>query len=247
MIDTIHTSCKNCVFAIYDNITQTDCALKYIEKYKQQNTEIIEAYDNEKEFYIVNKKKCIGYREPKWFKKFDIDHSSLECKISKYNELNKINYVLVLDAFDYSLEDLEYTIKNITNIDIKPQKLIIIRHTNNQELPYKQIDQLFNKYLSIPWRIQTILDPNLSNQNVLNQTINQNAKYRFMLYVTNSKDIKLNTLVQKANSIVHENLKQFQVLQTTFESKMFSIPVYRYAYIDGNNILQNKEYIDETI
>ena len=59
-INAVHTPCKNCVFAIYDNITQTNCALHYLDIYRDKDIEILEAYDNDKEFYIINNKKCIG-------------------------------------------------------------------------------------------------------------------------------------------------------------------------------------------
>ena len=50
-VNTIHTPCKSCVFALYEDKTQTDCGLNYISKYRQKdNVEVLEAYDNDKEF-----------------------------------------------------------------------------------------------------------------------------------------------------------------------------------------------------
>jgi len=59
---TKETSCKTCVFAIYDGKTQTGCLDNRIEKFKD---EIIEAYDDEKEFYVI-KRICNLFRNNVW-------------------------------------------------------------------------------------------------------------------------------------------------------------------------------------
>ena len=53
-IKPIHTPCKDCTFAIYEGKTQNGCHLNLLEKYKNKNLEILEAYDEQKEFYIIN-------------------------------------------------------------------------------------------------------------------------------------------------------------------------------------------------
>lgn len=59
---TIKINCKNCIFAIYDNITQIGCQADRISKFGES---VIEAYDNEKEFYIL-KEFCNLYRPLSW-------------------------------------------------------------------------------------------------------------------------------------------------------------------------------------
>lgn len=95
-INTIHTPCKSCVFAKYDNNTQNGCELNYLDKYRTKNASILEAYDDEKEFYIINGKKCMGYRENKWFKQFNLENSDIESKIKIYKEKNYLDYILSL-------------------------------------------------------------------------------------------------------------------------------------------------------
>ena len=58
----IKTSCKNCAFAVYEKDTQVDCAFGRIEKFKDSVTE---AFDNEKEFFIVDRL-CTYFRDKKW-------------------------------------------------------------------------------------------------------------------------------------------------------------------------------------
>ena len=44
----ITTSCKECVMAEYDNITQIDCRMNQIDKIKKAGFNVIEAYDQDK-------------------------------------------------------------------------------------------------------------------------------------------------------------------------------------------------------
>jgi hypothetical protein len=46
------TSCKKCIFAVYEGKTQTGCKFDRIDKYSKQN-KVIEAYDDESEFYVI--------------------------------------------------------------------------------------------------------------------------------------------------------------------------------------------------
>jgi len=63
-IELIKTSCKTCIFAEYENITQTGCGADKLAFFKENN-KIIEAYDTEKEFYVV-KGLCNLFRSSKW-------------------------------------------------------------------------------------------------------------------------------------------------------------------------------------
>lgn len=241
-IAAVHTPCKNCVFAVYDDITQIDCALKYIDTYKAKNIEIVEAYDDDKEFYVINNKKCIGYREPNWFKHLHMENSTLQEKIDKYNELNSIGYCLILDTQTFDLDNFDAAIAKISSLCVKPQKLIIIRYALNpsKNLNYSNIEQIFAKYkIDFAWKVQTILDENLQAEDILYQTVTQNTQYRFMLYC-NDCAADLNILVKTANDIVYKQLDQFNILSV--ENKhalMFSAGVYKYSIFHGTNILED--------
>ena len=42
------TSCKECLFAKYEGITQVDCELGKIDMYRKHGTEVAEVYDEYK-------------------------------------------------------------------------------------------------------------------------------------------------------------------------------------------------------
>lgn len=250
-IEFVHTPCKKCVFAQYDGITQTDCALKYIDVYKEQNTEILEAFDDELEFFVINNKKCIGYRENSWFTKYGLENSSIEEKITKFKELNKLDYFIVLNLVD--TEDMDTKLgklaSEIASLNIKPQKIIFVRYRATA-LKYdydyvinflKQAD--LNK---CPWKIQTMEDDNAMYEHTLHNIITLNKNQRFVLSIKIGEEFNINKMVDTANSIVYDQLGRFSVVSNSSENcLLFSGVLYRFALISEHaNILQNtKDYI----
>lgn len=61
-MNEIYTSCKDCCFTICEDGTQTGCDLDKLDTFK----EVIEAYDDDGEFYIIKDEVCSYRREQKW-------------------------------------------------------------------------------------------------------------------------------------------------------------------------------------
>lgn len=57
----LHTSCKDCKFAVWNGITQTACQFELLDKYK----EVVPAYDEDKEFFVINNDVCLLKRQNK--------------------------------------------------------------------------------------------------------------------------------------------------------------------------------------
>lgn len=242
-INTIHTPCKSCVFAIYNDKTQTDCALHYIDKYRNNHIDILEAYDDEKEFYIINGKKCIGYRENKWFKQFDLDDADLEEKIKKYHETNVLDYIVVVDLKDMTLEHLDDTLHQISDTKIQPKKVILIRYNDNQLLfPYSTIEAMLKKYnASYKWRIQTILDSSLEHRSIIHNITHLNGSYRFIMCV-NKHNNDLTKIVDLTNQKVHHDLDQFDIIANSDKSCLiYSSVIFRFETFHNRDFLDNPD------
>lgn len=243
-INKIHTPCKDCVFAVYEDRTQNECALKYLDIYKTNNIEILEAYDQDKEFYIINGKKCMGYRENKWFKQFDLDNSDLVDKIDKYHQTNHLDYFIVINLKLMSLDQLDEMLKQISCCIIQPKKVIFIRYSDNElKFPYSSVENLLKQYnVSYIWRIQTILDLSLEYEQILHNVISLNTKYRFTVSVSSyNEDIK--HIVDTTNKIVHYDLDQFDIISNKdYSCIIFSGVIYRFEIFHGNDLLKNTEY-----
>ena len=237
-INSIHTPCKSCVFAIYNENTQTGCSLNYLEKY----TDIIEAYDDTKEFYIINNKKCIGYRENSWFNQFNMQDSSLDEKIQKYHETNKLHYLAIINLHDLDLEQLDNICQQITESVSQPQKIIFIRHKeNNSIFTYENIEKIIKKYqINYNWRIQTMLDDTLTYREILHNAVVINPKYRFILSIE-KYDNQISRVIGLINNKIHHELNTFMVASTPdYSCRIFSGGVYRFGLVNKQDILSDK-------
>lgn len=241
-ISKIHTPCKNCVFAKYENITQTGCALSYLDKFRSKNVEILEVYDEEKEFYVINNKKCLGYRENKWFDQFDLQHSSLDEKIKKFKEFNHLSYLLVVDLKDFDDTSFDLLKEQIQNSSIKPQKIIFIRYQWINNFHFNKIKRLLDTAnIDCRWRIQTMVDDSLCEKDILHNIVNNNKEYRFIVSV-NKPGNNLKLLIEKANTIVYEDFGIVTALKNTDGSIiLFSAPSYRWSnLVEKKNILEDE-------
>lgn len=244
-IDTIHTSCKDCVFALYDKKTQAGCFLKYIDHYKSSDIDVIEAYDKDTEFFIINGKKCIGYRENSWFAQYGLENASIEQKADKFHELNRIDYVLVINFIEIgSTEtDIINIQKSLSSLKIPPAKIVFVRSPEGLETTiYASIQKLMTKVkLDCKWRIQTMVDESVSNENILHGIINQDKSYRFVCHMKKSDCSGLGGLVDKANDIVYTKLGRFIVLTDQDHScVLFGASVYRFSLAEnGKDILSD--------
>jgi hypothetical protein len=236
-IAKIHTCCKNCVFAKYDNITQTGCWLNYIDVFKTKNIDILQAYDEDKEFYIINEKHCIGYTKPEALIKYELDKAPIQQIIGEYQKLNKLNYIAVIDAKSINLDQITKIVDDLSKMEVKPQKIVIIRYPDiNNKIPYYSLSKLFDN-INIKWKIISAKEMTTAIDTFINTTAVVESNYRFMLLI---KDVEVEAgkLVNTANTIVHKDLDQFILLKDKNSNGMiFSTAVYRYDKFMGNNLL----------
>lgn len=243
-ISKVHTACKNCVFAIYNKITQTGCALGYIDKYKTKDAQILEVYDNEKEFYVINDKKCLGYRENTWFAKYGIEHADLQTKTDKFKELNHLDYLIMIDLKNFTIQDLVILNESIKECSIAPSKIVFIRYqTDNRIFTYDKIKDFFqNSKINCKWRIQTMVTDELSHEDILHNCCNLNKGYRFMLSIKNPCS-NICSIIETTNKIVYDNLDQITAVCNKDKSAiLFSAPTYRWSIaVEQKNILDNED------
>lgn len=104
----IKTSCQECVFAVYNDKTQTGCKANRLEK-----LEIVECYNENGEFFAAINYPCNLYRTTKWAKKKN-PADLLEIAEKEI----AFNYTVITSA-----EDFEDKLKILDAQSIQPQKI----------------------------------------------------------------------------------------------------------------------------
>jgi len=238
-ISAIHTSCKNCVFAEYSGITQYNCLMGLIDQYKDKSVEVLEVYDTEKEFYVINNKKCSAYKEPQYFKSRNLEDSTIEEKIQYVKNLMGINYVAVINLINFSLDDLKHILLILEKATVKPKKLIVIRYSNQgEDYQYNKIKRILDQNYSSNWTIKTVLDPEDSYETILHNIVNTSKKNNFFLSINNNFT-NLLKIIDKAQKIVYQDFGFFNYI--TNEDKgviLFNGAVYRMNVFYGIDILK---------
>lgn len=240
-ISGIHTPCKNCVFAKFDDKTQVDCFLKYLDIYRNNGIEVLEAYDDQQEFFVINDKKCIGYREKKWFESRGLGDASIDEKITKYEQSNFPHYLAVIDLQNLDLIGLQTVCEQLAICTIKPQKLVIIRYKHdNKKFGYDSIESILKKTnISCAWRIQTMLETGIDYNYTLNDIIKNNLRCRFLLDI-HKQNTNLQSLIDYVNQKVYKELKNFCACGNLDKSAViYSSTVFRHAFETGKNILDD--------
>ena len=158
-IEQVHTPCKNCIFAVYKEKTQTGCKLGRTAKFQAAGN-LVEAEDTEKEFFIVNGRYCNAFQDPnsKFAKNFKPE--DWVATMRKGIQLRLSVLVVLENAQHY--HDLDITAESLKNQTLPPHQVIFV---NNQKTirPSEFHARLF-KLLgnSITWRINQICEPNAS-------------------------------------------------------------------------------------
>lgn len=151
----METACKNCVFAKYEGRTQIRCTAGKINDYLQNEVEIIEAYDDEKDFYVV-KGHCNYFRSDRWLKKYE--------KVDNFDPIAKAigECEFDVDWFVYctaaTLDKLSNTLSEINKWKIKPKRVIIVYH-DPQKLSLSALhDIVFDGKYDFAWQVKLILE-----------------------------------------------------------------------------------------
>lgn len=160
------TCCQDCCFAIYENKTQIDCQLNKLELYSNAKIEIIEAYNEDGEFFLLHNKKCIWKRSKKWL---DKHYATAEQDVANECKLQVCYVIYCIETT--TKENLINTIKNIHKGKLLPTKVVIIN--NGVNLRPSEFKQICNEHIPNLWTLEIILQEGLDLEGCLNVTANR--------------------------------------------------------------------------
>ena len=196
----LQTSCKECVFASYEGDTQTGCLAGRIEMFDKQ---IIEAYDDDKEFYVIDAY-CNYFRPPKWNAgKPDVDRASRETNPSvciavytdNISEMNLRKTVDSLSKIKYDKSRLRVVLSQVMTADMSKKKLTT-----------KMYEAI--KRLGIDAKVVTVFTEDLRDHDTL--------KTQNMGYIVKIKtgDSIPEDMFKKINTSLNEKLKRAVVFES---------------------------------
>jgi hypothetical protein len=216
------TSCKDCIFAIYDGITQTGCETNRIEKFKD---DLIEAYDNDKEFFVINRV-CTLYRSSDW-------NDGIK-DIEKAKNESYVTFDLLIDCDDIDKEMYEY-INNLIP-KLSPKVKVKIFYAYNSPIEVKnQVKDLFYNNPSITMSMY-IDKKEYIYLNVM-QTFNM-----FHILLNKNNYTNIQDFLEKINESINEDMKKALIFRDGNKTAVLSLVcriLYPNLYLD-----YDKEYTE---
>jgi hypothetical protein len=98
-IHPVHTSCQGCAFAVMAGSEQTGCRLGRLAAFARHGAEVVEAYNQEGEFFVVSGRKCNAFRDKDWAK--GVPYSEQEGRVRKELRERLLTFVVLAgDAVD---------------------------------------------------------------------------------------------------------------------------------------------------
>lgn len=207
-ISVVSTTCKNCLFAIYEDDTQVDCELGKIEKINNHPIyEALEATDDEKNFYVLNYHLCLQQRVPGWVH----DNKSMKEMKELVKEEIKMNWGAMLVLKEESKNDMSRVEKRLEEIinQTNPPKWISIINNDVDLDVYWIINYLNIK--GIMWSIESGKE---SIRHYIDTIVNKFKKQKFVFYAVFESDKEIpSDLYDKLYNNILEDLMQYSVIK----------------------------------
>lgn len=240
-IDKHHTACKDCIFAVYEENTQTSCYLNVIDRIRNsENLEVLEAYDEEKEFYVVNKTKCPYFRK-------DLKDKTLEERAEEVQKNVHLKYVLLINARpEMPMEKIKDILSDIKKASIRPKGvlLIVYKESLSKRTNEEYLQVIRESDLGCEWRITKVLDENTPFVYTLHNQANLMADKHLSILSVDGDHSKIANMVDMANDLVFNQFKTFNLISNeSKEALLFSSIMYRDAMRHGVDILESANLI----
>lgn len=204
-INAISSSCKLCLFAIYDGDTQVGCELNRVEKVKNHNTyELIEATDDEKNFYVLNNHICPYQRTNNWI------HADSNDRKAMVEKEVYMKWVATIIAHTYDIDLIEKRLQEISSQNIKPSAITLaLNNCPNIE----EIFKIMDKYTDI-WYLQNNLYDDTSDRFIIDSCFDKMKRQKFLFYGVFEVDKPINPdFYKRVHKYVIEDMNQYGILK----------------------------------
>ncbi len=226
------TSCKDCLWAVYNDKTQVGCEFNKIEQYKLAGKQVIEAYDDDKEFFAINGV-CFYGRLPGWG---DKDKERLKQEL-----IETFPYQLIFIDYGEHYENKdqfeEIIVEHIKNQSGNMVGVSIIRHKTSL-LSVIEMTEILNKHVK-KWKIINIEDENQTDDYYITHIIKE-IKSTFYAKINNFNHV--DDYGKLIYEYMHEKNNKFAILEN-FDNDLVNCLAHEH-YQGGSFGIHLKELVN---
>ena len=235
-VSAISTVCKNCLFAMYDDNTQIGCSLNRTKVIQNHPVyELIEAEDEDKQFYILNNHICPYQRTNTW------KHADDKDIIAKVKEEVYMPWAAVLFYRHDGVDKIEERIKELKSQKILPKVItLVIDPKDISQENFRSLHQMMDDNFDL-WYLQRVIQEDLPDRFIADLCFDKMKKHRFMFYsyFESSQTIDLN-YYEKIHKFVIDDMNTYGIIKNSDDSNMQHITISKIAHMkyggNGNGV-----------
>jgi hypothetical protein len=222
------TPCKTCVFARYNGDTQVGCAFDRVEKFRKQGVEVLEVYDDDKEFYVI-KNICRAHRDKKspWAMK----HAGPTRKEICRQELRlDVDVIIVLDG-NHTVDEVKITIDSLLAQTFLPANVTVV--LNKDGVDVKDVQAV----LPADWLVKVIAERRAGERVGRGRCIDLslvNSKSHFYA-LFNPGFVVPPTFIEDVDIAINDELERFVLLEPNQAGEGCVIQMRAHSYYGGNS------------
>lgn len=222
------TSCKDCVFALYKANTQVGCTFDRVEKFKKIGVEVLDCYDDQKEFFVISSV-CTLHKHKKspWAK----SHPGRERRRLARQEIEaRITVVLVLDQ-EHDLDSLKLSLDSLKAQDLPPARVIVSLNRDGV-----QAEEVL-PHLLPDWVVQTIQErqkdgSRISRGRCIDLAVADNASTYYTVFRPGTVIPRL--FLREIDRYINDELGKFVLLLPTATGEAYVVHQHMHRYVGGH-------------
>ena len=247
MSKEINTSCKGCAFALWKIITQTGCAANRIEAFRDKNVLVAEAYDEEREFFVVVDRVCMYHRPLTWRNVNASDED--EAKRAR-TEIPFPYHAIIIGG--NSTRDILNTIMCVYAQKMLPKKITVVRPpgTLSELDTIRKFLELKTDTQPIQWKIENIVNAEVDTMDkFLKLALTTDKHAYFVVFHADTKPVPAPDMMSTIANKVIDDLFQFAMIKGNDNGSGLVIPLttWKYYRITGDRDKTTVENIEEDL
>lgn len=204
----IHTACKNCVFAEYKGKQQVGCAFNKIEEYKRAGVKIVPVYDDDKEFFVIDNRFCMFYRNEAVMERYSQD--SWKKIVESQNVVPY--HLIVFFENGHTYRDLKTILTNFSQEQHnRPNMVTVINKQYGEEnsISPKDILDLLNSYKFHLFSLKNVYNKELTDREFIDLAMDSAMKYPYPWYVVFRSNFEVpKDFMYEFNQAIFVDMKQ---------------------------------------
>lgn len=204
----IHTACKKCVFAKYENNRQVGCEFNKIEEYKEAGVKVIPVYDEEKEFFVVDNRFCMFYRNREVMEQYSKDSWK---KIVESQNVVPYHLIVFFEK-DHTFQDLKKFLNNFSGKQHNRPNLVTVVNKQYQEensVAPTEILNLLNSYNFHLFSLKNVYNKELTDRELIDLAMDSAMKYPYPWYIVFRSNFQVpESFMYEFNQAIFVKMKQ---------------------------------------